>query len=414
MTAPRSPRTPDRPAAHTTLQMLLSRFHFGITLFAVALSGVAILLAGITTLRSYADRTMELATRVGAYGAEPALVFNDPQAAREGLDPLRRIPGIARLRVLDHRGRPLYEWRSPKGDPSPVLTSLFFPEPFATTIERNGSVIGRIEIWGDSSTLIDYVRIGALAGLGCLLITALGTIILARRFEYELVKPLGEIATVAHDVRLHRRFDKRVQPLGIAELDRLGGDINALLDELQGWQGHMESERAMLAHRASHDMLTTLPNRTAFDEQLATRIEKAAQRGQRFALLFIDADNFKAANDNHGHAAGDAVLIALSARIKETLRKGDFAARIGGDEFVVIVDPLDEGLGPEALAARIRTSASLPVPLPGGSDYRLAISIGAAVYPDDGGDATALLTAADTAMYADKLTNRSKKRQAEI
>src|SRR3546814_8379339 len=90
---------------------------------------------------------------------------------------------------------------------------------------------------------------------------------LARRFEYELVKPLNDIATVAHDVRLHRRFDKRVEPLGIAELDRLGGDINALLDELAGWQGSMESERALLAHRASHDPLTAMPNRAAFDEQ---------------------------------------------------------------------------------------------------------------------------------------------------
>ena len=408
MTGPLMPRTTDRPVAHTTLQKLLSRFHFGITLFAVALSGVAILLAGITTLRSYADRNMDLATRVGAYGAEPALVFNDPEAAREGLDPLRRIPGIARLRVIDHRSRPLYEWQSPKGDPSPMLTSLFFPQPFSTTIRRNGSVIGRIEIWGDSSILIDYVRIGALAGLGCLLVTALGTILLARRFEYELVKPLGEIATVAHDVRLHRRFDKRVQPLGIAELDRLGGDINALLDELQGWQGHMESEKAVLAHRASHDMLTALPNRAAFDEQLAARIEDAARRDRRFALLFIDADNFKAANDNHGHAAGDAVLVELSERIKDTLRKSDFAARIGGDEFIVLIDPLDESIRPEGLADRIRASAAQPIALPGGAEYRLGLSVGTAVYPDDGADARALLTAADAAMYADKLNNRSK------
>src|SRR3546814_21103332 len=76
---------------------------------------------------------------------------------------------------------------------------------------------------------------------------------LARRFEYELVKPLNEIATVAQDVRIHRRFDKRVEPLGIAELDRHGGVINALLDELEGWQGPMESERALRAQRASHD-----------------------------------------------------------------------------------------------------------------------------------------------------------------
>lgn len=404
------PVTPpvERIGARTTLQKLLSRFHFGITLFAVALSGLTILLAGVTALRGYADRNMELAAQLGAYGVEPALVFNDPQAVREGLEPLTRIPGIARLRVLNDVGRPVTEWTSPIADPAPTLTRIFFPRPFAVTVQRNGSAIGTIEVWGDSSTLIDYVRLGLLAGLGCLLITAFGTIFLARRFEYELVKPLNEIATVAHDVRLHRRFDKRVQPLGIAELDRLGGDINSLLDELQGWQGHMESERALLAHRASHDTLTALPNRDAFDEQLAQRIEAAAGRGDRFALLFIDADNFKAANDNFGHAAGDAVLVALSARIQDALRKGDFAARIGGDEFIVIVE-LDEELHPDMLANRIRTSVAEPILLPGGETYRAAVSVGVATFPDNGSDATALLTAADAAMYADKLTNRSRR-----
>ncbi|MDR6834320.1 MULTISPECIES: diguanylate cyclase domain-containing protein [unclassified Sphingopyxis] len=400
-------KAPERIGARTTLQKLLSRFHFGITLFAVALSGLTILLAGVTALRGYADRNMELAAQLGAYGVEPALVFNDPQAAREGLEPLTRIPGIARLRVLNDRGQPLTQWASPVADPAPLLTRMFFPRPFAVSVERNGSAIGTIEVWGDSSTLIDYVRIGLLAGLCCLLVTALGTIFLARRFEYELVKPLNEIATVAHDVRLHRRFDKRVKPLGIAELDRLGGDINALLDELQGWQGHMESERAVLAHRASHDTLTAMPNRHAFDEQLAQRIATAETRGDRFALLFIDADNFKAANDSFGHAAGDAVLVALAACIKDTLRNGDFAARIGGDEFIVLVDPLDTDAVTQQLTDHIRTCVAQPVALPGGATYRASVSVGAAVYPDDGSDATALLTAADAAMYADKLSHRS-------
>lgn len=407
MTAQISTPPVERIGARTTLQKLLSRFHFGITLFAVALSGLTILLAGVTALRGYADRNMELAAQLGAYGVEPALVFNDPQAAREGLEPLTRIPGIARLRVLNDVGRPVTQWTSPAADPAPLLTRMFFPRPFAVTVRRNGSAIGMIEVWGDSSTLIDYVRIGLLAGLGCLLITAFGTIFLARRFEYELVKPLNEIATVAHDVRLHRRFDKRVQPLGIAELDRLGGDINALLDELQGWQGTMESERAMLAHRASHDTLTAMPNRDAFDEQLAQRIAAAQNREGRFALLFIDADNFKAANDNFGHAAGDAVLVTMSARIKDTLRKSDFAARIGGDEFIVIID-LDGEAHPEALANQIRTRVAEPIFLPSGETYRAAVSVGIAIFPDNGSDATVLLTAADAAMYADKLTNRSR------
>ena len=408
MSKPDLPRPAPRIGARTTLQKLLSRFHFGITLFAVALSGLTILLAGATALRGYADRNMELAAQLGAYGVEPALVFNDPVAAREGLEPLTRIPGIARLRVLNDVGRPVTEWTSPTADPAPILSRIFFPRPFAVTVERNGSAIGTIEVWGDSSTLIDYVRLGLLAGLTCLLITAFGTIFLARRFEYELVKPLNEIATVAHDVRLHRRFDKRVQPLGIAELDRLGGDVNALLDELQGWQGHMENEHAMLAHRASHDPLTAMPNRAAFDEQLARRIDAAAARGGRFALLFIDADNFKAVNDNFGHAAGDAVLVALSACIKETLRKDDFAARIGGDEFVVIIDPFDVDAVAEELASRIRACVSQPITLPDDQNYRASVSVGVAVFPDNGSNATALLTAADAAMYADKLANRAR------
>lgn len=407
MTASLPDQAPDRMGTRTTLQKLLSRFHFGITLFAVALSGITILLAGVTALRGYADRNMELAAQLGAYGVEPALVFNDPQAAREGLEALTRTPGIARLRVLDDRGQPLTAWTSPVADPAPLLTRFFFSEPASVTVRRNGSAIGTVQVWGDSSTLIDYVRIGLLAGLGCLLITALGTIFLARRFEYELVKPLNEIATVAHDVRLHRRFDKRVKPLGIAELDRLGGDINALLDELQGWQGTMESERALLAHRASHDMLTTMPNRAAFDEQLALRIETAKARGGRFALLFIDADNFKAANDSFGHAAGDTVLISLSARITGTLRKGDFAARIGGDEFIVIAEMRESDTSPEALANRIRTAVADPVDIAGGETYAVSVSVGVAIYPDDGADPTALLTAADAGMYADKLSHRS-------
>ncbi len=397
----------DRKPPHTTLQKLLSRFHFGITLFAVALSGLTILLAGVTALRGYADRNLELAAQLGAYGVEPALVFKDPQAAREGLAALTRMPGIAHLRVLDDRDRLLTEWRSPESDPAPLLTRIFFPEPFVLPVRRNGSRIGTVEIWGDSSTLIDYVRIGLLAGLTCLMITALGTIMLARRFEYELVKPLNEIATVAHDVRLHRRFDKRVQGLGIAELDRLGSDINALLDELEGWRGHMEDERAMLAHQASHDTLTALPNRAAFDEQLAARMKRAAQGGTGFALLFIDADNFKAANEGFGHAAGDAVLVALSDRIKSALRKDDFAARIGGDEFVVIVEPVEARSDADDLADRIRTAVADPIDLPGGESYRAAISIGVAVYPDDGDDGQALLTAADAAMYANKLSHRT-------
>src|SRR3546814_14979778 len=79
---------------------------------------------------------MELAAQLGAYGVEPALVFNDSVAAREGLEPLTRIPGIARLRVLNDVGRPVTEWTSPTADPAPILRRIFFPAPSRRSEER--------------------------------------------------------------------------------------------------------------------------------------------------------------------------------------------------------------------------------------------------------------------------------------
>src|SRR3546814_21160631 len=89
----------------------------------------------------------------------------------------------------------------------------------------------------------------------------------------------------------------------------------------------MESEHAMLAHRASHDMLTAMPNRAAFDEQLAARIQGAATRRSRFALLFIDVDNFHAPNDGYGQSAADAVHVQFAARIR-TCTRTSFSVRL--------------------------------------------------------------------------------------
>ena len=128
---------------------------------------------------------------------------------------------------------------------------------------------------------------------------------------------------------------------------------------------------ATLNHAADHDPLTGVLNRSAFLRRGLELAEHMQRTGGTVVAMMIDIDHFKSVNDRHGHAAGDAVLVALSDRIKDTLRPGDFAARIGGDEFVVIVDPLDEGAGAEVIAARIRQIAAQPVALPGGADYRL-------------------------------------------
>lgn len=400
------PLTPISFSSRTTLRGILARYHFAITLLAVALAWLAILLASTTALKSYAYQNLDLAAQLATYGVEPGLVFNDPAAVEEAVGPLTQKDGIARIRVLNNKGDVLLDSRSRSHDPSPFMTKLFVPDAIQATVRHNGLDLGLIEVWGDSNPLLRFAQLGLLTGLACLALTVLGSIALARRLDRDLVRPLSDMASLAHDVRLHRRFEKRVQPVGVAELDRLGSDINSLLEELHGWQTNMESERALLTHRALHDPLTTLPNRASFDEQFRKRLATAKVQNTPFALIFIDADNFKQANDDYGHAAGDLVLVEFSRRISEMLRENDFAARLGGDEFVIILDGVDSNFPADDFVTRLRGSVGRPITLAGVGLYEMAISVGIAFYPQDGITAPDLLTAADAAMYADKFSHK--------
>lgn len=392
-----------------TLHGILARYHFGVTLLAVTLAWIAILLAGMAALKSYAHQNLDMAAQLASYGVEPGLVFNDQAALQEAIDPLIQKDGIARIRVVNSLGNPLLDLRSTTPDPAPYMTQLLLPDAVHAPIFHNGLELGGIQVWGDSGALIRFARLGLLTGIGCLAMTILGSMALARRIDRDLVKPLSDMAMLAHDVRLHRHFEKRVQPVGVAELDRLGGDINALLQELHGWQIGMENERAQLTHQAMHDPLTTLPNRSAFDDHLRQRMDMANRADSDrtpFALVFIDADNFKQANDQYGHAMGDHVLIEMSRRIHAVTKEQDFAARLGGDEFVIILDKIGPDFSVDHFSNQLKTSVGRPIPLPGIGLYDAAISVGFAFYPADGTTASDLLTAADAAMYADKFSRK--------
>ncbi|HEX8755266.1 MAG TPA: diguanylate cyclase [Steroidobacteraceae bacterium] len=155
---------------------------------------------------------------------------------------------------------------------------------------------------------------------------------------------------------------------------------------------------------ASHDSLTELLNRATFSEALTAAI--ARMRGGRFAILFVDLDNFKSINDSLGHDAGDSLLKQAAAHLRASVRDGDVAARLGGDEFVLLCkDPADLD-DVESLASRVLQAAVRPVTLLG-KERRVSASIGVAVYPDDGDTERVLMRSADTAMYAAKQEGRN-------
>jgi diguanylate cyclase (GGDEF)-like protein len=159
--------------------------------------------------------------------------------------------------------------------------------------------------------------------------------------------------------------------------------------------------RGVMARRAMYDDLTGLPNRRLFEDRaLMAFSRQQRQAAQPCALLFLDLDEFKSVNDLHGHKAGDAVLVAVAQRALAAVRQNDTVARWGGDEFIVLLENATPDML-DAIAGRLRSSIQEPV-VHEGRSLQVGVSIGVALYPDDGGDLDELLHAADGHMYSDK------------
>lgn len=161
-----------------------------------------------------------------------------------------------------------------------------------------------------------------------------------------------------------------------------------------------ERKRAeeMIRHMAYHDALTDLPNRTLFADRLNIALANARRAGQMVAVLFLDLDRFKAVNDSVGHGRGDQLLRHVAERLTTLVRDGDTVARVGGDEFTVLLPNVTRTEDVVDVASRIIQMSRKPWSVDG-HEFRVTASIGIAVYPDDGDDADLLVKNADTAMY---------------
>jgi diguanylate cyclase (GGDEF)-like protein/PAS domain S-box-containing protein len=161
-----------------------------------------------------------------------------------------------------------------------------------------------------------------------------------------------------------------------------------------------------LKHTAHYDSLTALPNRILLADRMQQAILKSRRNNKYFAIAFIDIDGFKKINDNHGHAVGDELLKKIGGEIKGALREGDTLSRIGGDEFVAIIDNLADPSESDRVLSRILESVSAPLVVEK-KILNVSASIGVTLYPLDGGDPDHLLRHADQAMYIAKQNGKN-------
>jgi diguanylate cyclase (GGDEF)-like protein len=159
-------------------------------------------------------------------------------------------------------------------------------------------------------------------------------------------------------------------------------------------------------HIAFHDDLTALPNRLMLHQRLDQALSRHRRTGSKLAILFMDLDRFKVINDSLGHEVGDLLLRQVADRLKEQAREGDTVARVGGDEFVVLIENGENLRDISACASRLVEGLGAPYLL-GKNECRVTLSLGISVFPSDGDDSEALLKAADVAMYRAKETGRN-------
>ncbi len=162
-----------------------------------------------------------------------------------------------------------------------------------------------------------------------------------------------------------------------------------------------------LAHSAMHDSLTGLPNRSAFERALTGAIEQARRELREHALCFIDLDRFKIVNDSAGHAAGDALLKHVGNIIRKSCRSQDFTARIGGDEFAVMLGDCSLVAARRIAEQIVESIAAIRFPW-GGSIYQIGASIGITAVANRSPDLDGLMSQADTACYAAKAAGRNQ------
>ena len=236
--------------------------------------------------------------------------------------------------------------------------------------ELVGSEVATLVVEGDRPAVLGRIRDG-LAGR------------VAGPYTFKVIRKDGELI----DVEVHE---------STTEIDGRAALIGSLVDVTD-----RKRAEAQVAERAFVDALTRLPNRVRFMERLETELAQSRRYGRKLAVVHLDLDAFKFVNDNWGHSAGDRLLQSLALRLTRGVREVDTIARIGADEFLILVPDLRQGEDLSRFAQKLLALASHPVEIDERT-LQVTASVGVATYPDDGQDAESLLRNADTAMYRAK------------
>ena len=283
------------------------------------------------------------------------------------------------------------------------LVAAFVRRGLEVASDEQGLMLGLAQPLADVLQEARRPRAEILAIVGVL---SVGCIVVAVLLAGAVTRPINAINLAAGQFAQGQTEAK----LPLARTDEIGDlarSFQRMQDQISQQMVTLRDNREELEHMAQHDPLTSLPNRRMLQERLDQAIARARRNHEHVTLLFVDLDRFKDINDRLGHDAGDYVLRVVARRMQAVLREIDTLARIGGDEFIVLLDAPSPG--PEGIvtvADKIIEQAGTDIPY-GMQVLNVGASIGISQYPQDGHTATDLIAVADRAMYQAKAEGRN-------
>lgn len=289
-----------------------------------------------------------------------------------------------------------------ESDSSAPLVAAFIAQQTSVTSNEKGFILGLAQ---PRAAVIEQADALGTVILQIVLGICLVCILLAALVARAVTRPINSMSAAVEGFA----DDDSAKDLPVRRRDEIGTlarSFSRLRTQITQQVAELRQSRVELEHLAQHDTLTGLPNRALFGDRMEIALASARRDNARLALLFIDLDRFKPINDTLGHAAGDLILKEISDRIRAHIRESDTAARIGGDEFVVLLRNVSHPDDALSVANKIRDAAALPFIFDGQPPITLSVSIGIALYPDNGTDMLALAKHADKAMYSEKARNR--------
>ena len=320
--------------------LLRNQIYFNATVI-----GVSVLLIMVVATRSfkhYSEQNLSLIAQSLANQLDITLVFDDKRTAQDTITRYQKQYHLRHIEVSDLQQQTFVEAYSPRTDAMEYLEyiqGLILSKSAGTaTIAHNGVALGQVQIVETARPLLDFIQLISGVLLSCLVFTLLCIYLNIRLIYQKITYSLEQLAQTSTALTQQRDFNQRV-PMGeIREFNAISTSFNQLLEQLQQWELQLEQENQSLTHRALHDPLTQLPNRDYFDKHLNYLLGHArARHDNSFALLYLDNDKFKQVNDQYGHNVGDQLLCAMVERIQATVVHEHFMARIGGDEFAIIL-----------------------------------------------------------------------------